>query len=550
MKFLRLAANALLCGLYFSFLLALLVLDLNINHVLRPLDLPRLAIFLLASYGLLAALLGMIAAAVYRFFSSRPRDPAFLSWRFLTLGFSLLTLVFLVVFRENTVHFASFFVPGTRAAILGQLIAWFIAAAAGLIIFYRSGHLRRDATFTVFLALIGLAYLGAAVLRSSFPVPEKPYRLVSVEPKTIDRRVTILELDGLSFDFLFPLINERKLLNFAYLLENGAWGHLTGFTPSDAFLLRSTVATGKLPGKNRQISAVRYEIPGFSGTLEVVPRFILFRQLKRLGLLRIVPNDARPAVKNIWEIFEAYGAPVQRFGPEAPAGPAPGPNPERLKLFETTFDTLKDETSATAARLRAAYLLDAATEERAIKAKSETPPQLFGLILDGLDEVQAYFYKYSFPDLFGDIRPERIQRCGAVIERYYQFYDRILSKYLAALKEDELLIVYSPYGVEPLPFWKRLVEWLLGNAEISAYHERGPDGAIFFYGNKGVVRGRNVEPVRVADIAPTLLYYAGLPVGKYMDGFVRTAVFTAEFKNENPIQTIVSYEDVIIQKRK
>jgi predicted AlkP superfamily phosphohydrolase/phosphomutase len=221
-----------------------------------------------------------------------------------------------------------------------------------------------------------------------------------------------------------------------------------------------------------------------------------------------------------------------------------------LKLFETTFDTLKDETSATAARLRAAYLLDAATEERAIKAKSETPPQLFGLILDGLDEVQAYFYKYSFPDLFGDIRPERIQRCGAVIERYYQFYDRILSKYLAALKEDELLIVYSPYGVEPLPFWKRLVEWLLGNAEISAYHERGPDGAIFFYGNKGVVRGRNVEPVRVADIAPTLLYYAGLPVGKYMDGFVRTAVFTAEFKNENPIQTIVSYEDVIIQKRK
>lgn len=81
-----------------------------------------------------------------------------------------------------------------------------------------------------------------------------------------------------------------------------------------------------------------------------------------------------------------------------------------------------------------------------------------------------------------------------------------------------------------------------------AYHERGPDGAIFFYGSKGVVRGRNVEPVRLVDLAPTLLYYTGLPVGKYMDGFVRTAIFTREFKEENPIQTIASYEDVIIGK--
>ena len=547
MKFLRLSVNALLCGLYFSFLLALLVLDLNINHVLRPLDLPRLALFLLASYGILAALLCLLAAGIFRFFSGRSRETKFVSPQFLTLGFSLLTFLFLIIFRENTVHFASFFVPGAQAAVRAQLIAWFAAGAAGLILFYRYHLRRRPWYLAAFFVLAAAAYLLAAVLRSNFPVPDKTYRLARLEPKKIARRVTILELEGLSFEFLFPLISERKLPNFSYLMENGAWAHLSGFTPSDPVLLRHTAGTGKLPGKHRRISDVRYKIPGFSGRIEVVPRFILFRQLKRLGLLRLLPNDAAAEVKDIWDIFNAYGAPVLRFDRPVEAEDATA-NPDAAKLFATEFVALKDDASTLGDRLKNAFLRDAKAEDRAFKAKAESSPQLFGLTLDGLNEVQTYFTKYSLPELFGDIKPEAIQKYGPVIERYYHYYDGILSRTLAALKEDELLIVYSSYGSEPLPFWKRLVEWLLGNAGVSAYHERGPDGAIFFYGSKGVVRGRNVEPVRLVDLAPTLLYYTGLPVGKYMDGFVRTAVFTREFKEENPIQTIASYEDIIIGK--
>ncbi|MBM3293834.1 MAG: hypothetical protein FJY82_04830 [Candidatus Aminicenantes bacterium] len=548
MKFLRLLGNALLCGLYASFLLALLVLDLNINHILRPLDLPRLAASLMASYGLLVAFLCLLAAAVGRFFAGRSIDVPFPSPRFLTLGFTLLTLAFLVVFRENTAHFSSFFVPAARSAILGQLVAWFVVGAAGLIVLYKSSRWGGRA-FAGFFVLAGLAYLAAAGLRGQFPAPGKSSRLSRIEPRAVAQRTTVLELAGLSFDVLFPLISQGKLPNFAYLMENGAWAHLAGFTPSDPFVLRATAATGKRPGKHRQISEVRYGIPGFSGRVEVVPRFILFRQLKRLGLLRIAPNDDRPEAKGLWEIYEMFGASVRRFGPEPKGFAVPAAKPETGRLFEATFETMKDETSPTAIRLRTAFLRDAATEDLALRTKAETQPQLFGMTLVGLDRVQPYFYKFSFPQHFGDLRPEEIQKFGPVIERYCQFYDRILSKILASLKEDELLCVYSPYGVEPLPFWKRLVEWLLGNAEVSAYHERGPEGAVFFYGNKGIVRGRNVDPFQLTDIAPTLLYYAGLPVGHYMDGLVRTAVFTTEFKDQNPVQTIMSYEDVDVEKR-
>ena len=50
MRFLRLLANGLICGIYFCFLLALLVVDLNINHSVF-LDFPRLALFLFPTYG-------------------------------------------------------------------------------------------------------------------------------------------------------------------------------------------------------------------------------------------------------------------------------------------------------------------------------------------------------------------------------------------------------------------------------------------------------------------------------------------------------------------
>ncbi|MGD0782881.1 MAG: hypothetical protein ABSA30_08500, partial [Candidatus Aminicenantales bacterium] len=152
------------------------------------------------------------------------------------------------------------------------------------------------------------------------------------------------------------------------------------------------------------------------------------------------------------------------------------------------------------------------------------------------------------PEAFGEIKQDEIQKYGPVIRHYLQFYDQIIGKYMAALKDDELLIVYSPYGTEPLPFWKRLVEWLLGNAAVSAYHEQAPDGAVFLFG-KSVARGRNLSPVRLVDLLPSILYSLRLPVAKDMDGIVRGAIFTEEFTDQNPIFTIMSYEDMEVQPR-
>ena len=548
MKFLRLATNSLLSGLFFSLLLAILIADLNINLAFRLSVLIKLTAFLMLSYGLLTSLLCLLVASFHRFFIGKKTWPDFIAPSFLTLSFSLFTLLFLLIFRENFIYFSSFFVPSLKTLLKIQMMVLFALSVAGLVLHHQFHHRKaRRLYFSLFFASLGLALIFALELRLNYPSPPKTFKLTSLEPKKIGRKVTLIGFEGLSLDFLLPLMNERKLPNFSWLMESGCWGRLKGFTPSDPFILERTFGTGKLPGKHRQISAVRYRIPVMSDPLEVVPRFILFRQLTRLGLLKISPNDAPSAARDIWTIFEEFKVSVVK-GERAAAVPAAGPTKAKSdNLFAAFYKDFLTETSASFARVKEAFYLDAESEDAAFQTRTRVNPQLFSLWLDGANVAEMYFYKYSFPDAFGDIRQEEIQKNGTVIEKYYQFYDQIIGKYLASLKEDELLVVFSPYGTEPLPFWKRIVEWVLGNADVSSYHEQAPDGVVFIQG-RGIVRGKAIDAIRLVDLAPTILYFVGLPVGRDMDGLVRGTLFERDFADENPVLTISSYEDVAIKR--
>jgi hypothetical protein len=45
----------------------------------------------------------------------------------------------------------------------------------------------------------------------------------------------------------------------------------------------------------------------------------------------------------------------------------------------------------------------------------------------------------------------------------------------------------------------------------------------------------------VADIAPTVLYFLGLPIGRDMDGQARTDFFTPAFTSTRPVTFIPGY---------
>jgi hypothetical protein len=44
------------------------------------------------------------------------------------------------------------------------------------------------------------------------------------------------------------------------------------------------------------------------------------------------------------------------------------------------------------------------------------------------------------------------------------------------------------------------------------------------------------------DLAPTALYFLGLPIARDMDGFARTDLFTRAFTSARPVTYIRTYE--------
>ncbi|MBN1274346.1 MAG: alkaline phosphatase family protein [Candidatus Aminicenantes bacterium] len=548
MKLLKIFFNSLLGGVFFSSLMALLILDLNINQAFSFGFFSQVLFFLLLTYGFLLTILFMLGFFVVQYFLGRKIRISLISPSFLIVIFSICTGLFILVSRANYRYFRSFFLPEIKEFFLSQTSTLIFLLVVGILVYTLYYRYKKSSLFFIVYFLLLAGCLGRFVIKRTVEEePQKAEKYASLEAKEIEKGITIIGLEGLSFDFVIPLISEGKLPNFSLLMEKGSWGKLETFTPNEPIVLNNSFNTGKLPAKHKQISLHKYRFFSFSTELEVVPRFILFRQMTRSSLIRMREEIPVPVAKDIWMIFDENKTNyVKMDWPYSFQVSKPKQNTEtRFKLL---YPNLQHEISELFQFVSQSYFNDWEYEEAAMDLKKKNQPRLFYVLLNGLNTVESLFYRYSFPEMFGELDQEKISKYKSVIEKYYQYYDQVVGKYIASLRGDELLMVFSPHGIEPLPLWKRFVERVMGNEYVSAYHEHAPEGVIFFFGNE-VDKGKNIEGMRLIDVAPTLLYYVGLPVGRDMDGIAQRAIlFIEEFTNENPVFLISSYEDIVIKK--
>lgn len=545
MKIFRALTNSLVSGIFLSLLIALLVADININIKPDALFYLQLTAFISLLYGLVAALFFFLFYFIVEFLFGRSLKIKYLSPSFLALSFSFSLLLFLALMRLNFSFYRSFFSSPMVAAIKIQTIVNVGVVLAGLAFFWRYHRHRKAPLYFVFYFLI--LFLGLAVMfwcRSNFPQPFSSRRQTVLVSFPSPRKATLINLEGLSFNFLIPLIHEGKLPNFSWLMENGSWAKLQTLSPTDPFVLRKSLLTGKNPYGHRCLAAQGFTFWQKKPVLEALPRFMLFKQLARVKILHQQSITCKTN-KDVWQILKGMNLKLSVFAAESKSETEFPLSSKGEKLLET----LLPEPLTSDERLlfvREALRRDINLEERAFLEKTHEQPQVLALFLEGLNQVEIFFYKYSFPHLFGDIDQNEISQYGPIIEKYYQFYDQLIGKYLANLKENEILIVFSMHGMEPLPLWKRLVEWALGNPQVSGHFEFAPDGAIFFYG-QDILKGQSLEKIRLVDLAPTLLYLLGLPVARDMDGLVCSSIFRPEFSQENPVFYISSYEEVSLK---
>jgi predicted AlkP superfamily phosphohydrolase/phosphomutase len=183
---------------------------------------------------------------------------------------------------------------------------------------------------------------------------------------------------------------------------------------------------------------------------------------------------------------------------------------------------------------------DIAAEQISQSFGEQRPVQFTAIRYPGIDAVGHYYLRYALPRAFGDVSDDERLRHGRVLEQYYTYLDGIVGRAMAALGPDDLLLVVSGFGMEPLSLGKRALERVIGDPELSGSHERAPDGFVMAYGRQ-VAKG-NLPRASVVDIAPTVLYYFGLPIARDLDGFARTDIFTRGFTEQRPI-TFIPYYD-------
>ena len=157
------------------------------------------------------------------------------------------------------------------------------------------------------------------------------------------------------------------------------------------------------------------------------------------------------------------------------------------------------------------------------------------------DQIGHYFLRYAVPSRFGDVSDEDRRRYGGLLEAHYALVDEAIGRAIDTLGPDDLLLVVSGYGMEPLSVSKRVLEQVIGDPEISGSHDAAPDGFLIAYG-ASVVRAKQLRRASIVDVLPTILYFLGLPVARDMDGYARPDLFVPAFTEERPITFIPSYD--------
>jgi predicted AlkP superfamily phosphohydrolase/phosphomutase len=157
----------------------------------------------------------------------------------------------------------------------------------------------------------------------------------------------------------------------------------------------------------------------------------------------------------------------------------------------------------------------------------------------GLDPVGHRHWSAAQPRSAGDPPEQDRRRSSQILERAYLAVDAEVGTAIQSLAPNDLLLVVGGFGMQRLNPAKRLLGRFFGDRGITGTHERAPDGFLLAYGT-AVERGRH-QRGSIVDVAPTVLYYLGLPVGRDMDGFARSDLFTRAFTAERPIAFIPSH---------
>lgn len=452
-------------------------------------------------------------------------------------------------------------------------------------------------TFT-WSGLTAITIAGLVLINSGTPVPgiainENDQRIIKKsESSSINGKVLLIGLDAATWSVMNPMIQNGQLPHFSRLIKTGTAGSLETVLPTFSPILWASIATGKKHSKHGVVDVILTDLPGMNpcplehglslpSHLGTSPVLFTLRQLPFAKKTPFTSNQRK--TKTLWNILSERNKTVQIVGwfTTWPAEKVNGVmvtdytthssweellgddvnttltyppellekiltyirSPESLKLQEvkTFMNISKREFMSLVsqdfhitdklAQFRTSYLSDQSYAAISLYLTKTHLADFTAIYLNGLDPVEHFFWHYQEPQFFQPIPKEEMAKYGHTIENYYRFLDKKVGQFIEVSGDEPTVIIISDHGMKAT-----------GELPWSGQHvETAPPGIIIMNGpniNKGVW----LTKATIFDIAPTIIYLMGFPVGEDMDGTILVDAFDPNFINRYPVKYIPSYD--------
>jgi Type I phosphodiesterase / nucleotide pyrophosphatase len=473
-------------------------------------------------------------------------------------GFGFVVLAAFIASAVYWTHLYAFrdYLPVVAVRLLGKATNLITATAFALLIlwfFERNADRRTSrAIFICGVFLIAVSSFFLYQRRDSYHTEKRTAVVANVGTVAGEQPVLVVAVRNLPYDWIVTIAGEGNLPFFENVREHAYFDRMEPFATTSQQSLWASLATGKLPYRHGVTGHYAYRMP-MNGS-DPADRFLL------------VPGGIG---------FRAWGLipPVQRITTALPSGDA---LPlwtlvERLSFHSAVVNwpsvtggatiVMTDRSVRAAPRLqrlapsiaqkfnglgvvRDRVLGGLAADADAIAAvrdlASRHSDELDVVALDGFSSAQRAMHIYR------NALPARSSVKGEALRAYVQQLDAMLGA-LARDLPDHLLVVVSPCGPEapelPVTMYALAREFL-------ASDEAGlNDGFVLITGAVAAHR-ENPPAAKVVDLVPTVLFAAGLPVGRDMDGRVLVDAFDDTFLRRNALSLIPTYEakEIVVRR--
>ncbi|HVT45039.1 MAG TPA: alkaline phosphatase family protein [Thermoanaerobaculia bacterium] len=370
--------------------------------------------------------------------------------------------------------------------------------------------------------------------------------------------VIVVAIRDLPYDWLITAIGDSRLPFFQRVMDEGFLARVEPYPTTSRQSLWASLATGQLPHRHGVTGRYSFQtlLNAEGERFLILPSAVGFRAwglippVKKISA-QLPSGDSLP----FWTMFERLGLPALVVNWPS-ALPREG---EGTILVSDRFLERRGTEIHPSSLLAELERVRAETERRAVRLSGDVRNRdrveaAVRLDLVAVRTLDQLLVRESFslsvialPALSVMARAigvdgNRLPSAGtpeaAVIRRHLEEIDRLLEGMRSGFPQATIIVV-SPSGPKPPTLPANPIAMLKSFQESQ---DPGSDDGVLAMLGGGIVQRERNPVARVVDVVPTILFAAGLPVARDMDGRVVTEAFGEPFLRENALSMIQTYK--------